>query len=326
MGKPTNVLDRYNINNGVREDLTDIISNVDPDETPVFSSAGRTKAKQTYHEYQRDTLRAPNGDNAAVDGDDASLPSRSDTQRLGNYTQIFRDSYGVTGRAEAVDKAGRKSEKARIKAKATKEVKRDIEARWLSESVAAPGSDGVASKTAGIGLHIYTNASYGGSGATPSHTSGAPTVAVTAGTNRAFTETLLLDQAQNCFNSSGKAPPMVIMSAAHKRKASSFAGLSAQRTETGRKKMTIISAADAILTDFGLMMLTPHYIMSGLTYVLGLDPEYIKNAYLRGWETQQLARTGDAEREQILVDVGVEVTAEKVMFKIANLHPNGTSA
>ena len=323
MAKIANVVDRYDTNPGVREDLTDIITNVDPEETPVFSSLGRASSKQTYHEYQRDTLRAPNGNNAAVDGDQATPSAKTMPNRIGNYTQIFQDTWGVTGRTEAVNKAGRKSEMARLGAKVTKELKRDIEARVISKSVAAPGSTGVASAMAGLGVHLYTNALHNGAGATAAHTSGAPTTAVTAGTNRALTDTLVLNAAQACFIAAGKAPPMMVMSPAHKRRFGAFTGISASRTETKKKPVTIIAATDAILTDFGEIQLVPHYMMDGANYLLGLDPEFIKAAYLRGWKTHDLGRRGDSEEKQMLVDLTIEVLAEKNMFKIDDLIPAG---
>ena len=66
---------RYTAANNVREDLADFISRQDPESTPIISSAGRAKASQTLHEWSRDGLRAPNADNAAIDGDDADRKS-----------------------------------------------------------------------------------------------------------------------------------------------------------------------------------------------------------------------------------------------------------
>ena len=61
---------RYTAANNVREDLADFISRQDPESTPIISSAGRAKASQTLLEWSRDGLRAPDADNAAIDGDD----------------------------------------------------------------------------------------------------------------------------------------------------------------------------------------------------------------------------------------------------------------
>ena len=86
MAQVANTLDSYDIN-GIREDLQDIIYNVDPEETPFYSACGKAKASNTYHEWQTDTLRA-SASNAHIEGDETSFDSRSATTRLGNYTQI----------------------------------------------------------------------------------------------------------------------------------------------------------------------------------------------------------------------------------------------
>lgn len=321
MPKVVNTQDRYDITAGVREDLTDFITNVDPEDTPVMSSIRKAKAGQTYHEYQRDILGTPNADNAAIDGDEAVTATRTAPTRVGNHCQIFTKTVGVTGRAEAVDKAGRRSQMAYNKALAMTETKRDIEAMILSNNIAAPGSTGVASKSGGLGVHIFTNAQHNGAGATAAHTAGAPTVAVTGGTARTYTDTLLKAGALACYNESGKAPPMVVMSAAHKTLSSAFVGISANRTETGKKAATIVGAADYYLSDFGLMAFVPHYIMSGRGDVFGIDPGSLRMAYLRGWQSNKIGRKGDAEEEQILCDVTLEVRSQKNMFKISNLTP-----
>lgn len=319
MAKPTNVQDRYDITLGVREDLTDFITNVDPDETPVVSSISRATAQQTFHEYQRDKLDAPNADNAAIDGDDATTLAVTPPTRVGNYTQIFTKTVGTSGTAEAVKKAGRASQMAYNVANKMVEMKRDVEAAVLSNNVAAAGATGTARKLGGLGVHIYTNALHNGSGATTAHTSGAPTVAVTAGTNRTFSETLLKSAAAGAFNAAGKAPPMVVMSASHKQIASTFAGISSQRTETGRKAATVIGAADYYLSDFGLMAFVPHYVLFGRNEVFGIDPKSLRMAFLRGYRDWKLAKTGDSDRKQVLAEVTLEVRSEKNMFKIANL-------
>lgn len=319
MAKVTNTQDRYDITLGVREDLTDFITNVDPDDVPVFSSIRKANAKQTFHEYQRDILRAPNADNAAIDGDPAETSTRTAPTRVGNYCQIFQQTVGVTGRAEAVDKAGRRSQMAYNKALTMKELKRDVEAMILSNNLAAAGATGTASKSAGLGPHLYTNASHGGSGATAAHTSGAPTSALTAGTNRTFIETFLKSAAAGAYNASGKAPPMVVMSASHKQIASTFAGIAALRSDQGKKAATVIGAADYYLSDFGLMAFVPHYVLNTRNEVFGIDPASLRIAYLRGWQDNKIGRKGDAIEEQIIVDLTLEVRSEKNMFKIANL-------
>lgn len=97
---------------GDREDLIDKIFNTSPTETPVVSSIGRTTATNTFHEWQRDSLTAASADNAAIDGDDATLQAQTPTERVGNYMQIFTKVKGVSRRANLVKKAGRGNELA----------------------------------------------------------------------------------------------------------------------------------------------------------------------------------------------------------------------
>ena len=89
MAVPTNTYTRYTAANNVREDLADFISRQDPESTPIVSGAGRGKATNTLHEWSRDALRAPNADNAALDGDDAAASAKAPPQRVGNICPNF---------------------------------------------------------------------------------------------------------------------------------------------------------------------------------------------------------------------------------------------
>ena len=124
---------------GQREDLTDVIYNISPTETPFMSSIGKAKATAVYHEWQTDSLAAATTANAAVEGADATSATLSPTTRLGNYTQIIQKTVQVSGTVDAVNKAGRKSEKAYQLAKASAELKRDLESILLSNQGKAVG-------------------------------------------------------------------------------------------------------------------------------------------------------------------------------------------
>jgi hypothetical protein len=322
MAQPTNLYDRYDAASNVREDLIDKITMTNPDLTPVVTSFGRATAKNTYHEWQRDALRAPNANNAAIDGDDATASAKSPPVRVANYTQIFQDTIATSGRANAVDKAGMATAQAYYKAKAYKELQRDIEAMVVSKNAAVAGSASVAMKAGGLGVQIFTNALHGGAGATAAHNAGAPTTAVTAGTNRAFTEALLKTAVQQTYTSSGEVPPMVVLSPAHKTTFSGFVGIAGIRADVKDKKQAkIVGGADVYVSDFGSMEIVPHYIMAGANYVYGLNPEYGDVVYLRGFRANALGKTGDSEKEQILVDATVRLRSENTQFKIDDLTP-----
>lgn len=320
MAVPTNTYTRYTANNNVREDLADFIARKDPEKTPIISSAGRGTATNTLHEWSRDALRAPNADNAAIDGDDASASAKTPPNRIGNYCQIFTDTVQVSGRAEKVDKAGMKSALAYNKAKMYKELMRDMEKMVVSSNVAVLGSGAAAAKAAGLGALIYTNANHGAGGSTVAHTSGVASVAPTAGTARALTETIYKATLQTTYTNAGDVPKAAYFSPAHKVVASGFTGIAQIRTEVkGSSQATIVGAADVYVSDFGAISHVPHYMMAGGTNVYGLDLSEIKVSYLRPFQSMPLAKTGDSIKEQLLVDATLVVESEKACFKIADL-------
>ena len=108
---------------GNREDLTDLISNIAPTETPFYSMVPRVKARMTKHEHQTDSLAAP-ASNRNLEGDDSAVNTAVPTTRVFNFTQIFKKTIQVSGTQEVVDKAGRDSEIAYQLMKRGKEIKR----------------------------------------------------------------------------------------------------------------------------------------------------------------------------------------------------------
>jgi hypothetical protein len=100
---------------GQREDLSDVIYDISPQDTPIMSSIGKSKATAVYHEWQTDSLAAATTANAQIEGADATDATVTATTRIGNYTQIVGKTIRVSGTIEAVDKAGRKNLKKPIK-------------------------------------------------------------------------------------------------------------------------------------------------------------------------------------------------------------------
>ena len=322
MAQPTNLYDRYDAATNVREDLINKITMTDPEQTPVVSSFASETADNTYHEWQRDAMRAPNKDNAAIDGDDATASNKTPPSRVANYCQIFTDTIGTSRRANRVKKAGMDTAQAYYKAKAYKELQRDVEAATLSLNPAVAGNGAAASKLGGLGVLIYTNVLHNGAGATAAHTSGAPTVANTAGTNRTFAEPLLKTAAQTTYTACGEVPEMVVMSPSHKTIFSTFVGIAVNRYQVGKKEQgRVIGGADVYMSDFGEMDIVPHYIMAGANYVFGLNPDYGDVPYLDGFQAQKLGPTGDSVKEQVLVDATVRLRSEKCCFAIKDLTP-----
>ena len=319
MTVPSNLYQKASLK-GDREDLLDKIFNTDPTETPVMSGSGRQTATNTLHEWQRDNLATANKDNAMIDGDDVTLDAQTPTERVGNYPQIFAKKPGTSRRANLVKKAGRGSEQGYIRGKAMLEIKRDIEAMILSNNAAVAPTTSVAPKSGGLGVQLYVNALHNGAGATASWTTGAPTTAVTAGTNRAFTVTLMNTACQNVFGQSGKFVEMAVMSPSHKATFSGFAGIAANRFEVkGKSQGVVVAGADVFMSDFGAISIVPHWAMVGATDVFLLNTDFIDTAWLDGFQTKKLGISGDSERELITADVCLAVRSSKAQAKIANL-------
>lgn len=319
MTVPSNLYQKASLK-GDREDLLDKIFNTDPTETPVLSGSGRQTATNTLHEWQRDNLATANKDNAMIDGDDVTLDAQTPTERVGNYPQIFAKNPGTSRRANLVKKAGRGSEQGYIRGKAMLEIKRDIEAMILSNNLAVAPTTSVAAKSGGLGIQLYVNALHGGSGATPAWTTGAPTAALTAGTNRTFSKTLLDTACQNVFGQSGKFVEMAVVSPSHKALFSGFTGIASNRFEVkGKQQGVVVGGADVYLSDFGAITIVPHWAMVGATDVFLLNTEFIDTAWLDGFQTSKLGKSGDSERELITADVCLAVRSSKAQAKIANL-------
>ena len=291
---------------GQREDLADVIYDISPQDTPIMSSIGKTKASAVYHEWQTDNLAAATTANAAVEGADASAATLSPTVRLGNYTQIVQKTIQVSGTLEAVDKAGRKSEKAYQLAKASAELKRDIE----TIITANQGQDSGSPRKMGSLLSwIKTNTSKQDSttaGTDPT------TIGVSTrgdGTTRTFQESMLKDVVQKVFTSGG-TPTLLVVPPALKQVVSGFEGLSQHRYNSNATgQITILAGADLYQSDFGVLQIVPDRFMRSRD-ALVLDPEYAALAYLRPFATNELARTGDSEKTQILAELTLEVKNE----------------
>jgi len=302
---------------GQREDLIDVIYDISPTETPILSTLARTKATAVFHEWQTDILAAATAANAAVEGADPSAATISPTVRLGNYCQIVQKTIQVSNTLEAVNKAGRKSEKAYQLSRASQELKRDMETIITANQGRDAGSATATRKLGSILSWLKTNTSAGTSGTDPT------TIGVSTrsdGATRTFTETLLKTVVAEAFDSGGN-PKLLVVGSGLKQKASSFAGIADQRYNApANAPTTILASADVYLSDFGQLAITPDRFMRTRDALL-LDPEYAAVAYLRPFATNELARTGDSEKTQLIAEFTLEMRNEAAHAIVADLNP-----
>ena len=118
----------YNVNTN-REDLSNDLTILEPEETPVLSMIRKGAGpKAVFQEWVVDDLDNP-GFTPVPEGEDVTTFSNAadNRQRLGNYVHIFRRSWQVSDVQQEVDSAGVDNEVANSKAKKLRELKRDIE-------------------------------------------------------------------------------------------------------------------------------------------------------------------------------------------------------
>ena len=301
--------DRYSAI-GAREDLSDVIYDISPTDTPIMSTIGKTKATSVTHEWQTDSLAAATTANALVEGASASEGTITPTTRLANLTQIVGKTVMVSGTLLASDLAGRKSEMAYQLAKASAEIKRDIETIITANQGQAAGSSGSTARKMGSLLsYIKTNTSKNGTSVTGVDPTTLGVSTRTDGTTRAFTETILKDVIAKVF-ASGGTPSALFVSPAQKQVVSAFTGLAAQRYQVPTSgQATILAGADLYQSDFGVLQIVPNRFMRTRDALI-LDPEYAALAYLRPFQTNDIAKVGDADKKQILAELTLEVRNE----------------
>jgi len=312
MAQPTNT---YSTNDmaGIREDLSDIIYDVSPTDTPFMSMAGRTTATNTYHEWQVDSLAAAAA-NYVIEGDDATTDASSATTRRGNYTNISDKVARVTGTAQAVNTAGRANEMDYQVMKRGKELKRDMETVLLANNARVAGDDTTARECAGVPAWIITNVDKASNGTNPT---GDGTDARTDGTQRAFTEDQVKTVMQLCWENGGT--PDVLMTGSFNRQiASSFTA-----GKTGFQKAedsTLHATYDVYQSDFGSLKMIPNRFQRSRDALI-LDMAMWKVAFMpgRNMVTTELAKTGDTDRKQILCEYTLEACNEKASGIVADL-------
>ena len=282
---------------GIREDLQDAIYDISPTTTPFMSTVGRTKAKNTYHEWQTDSLADVDLDNAQVEGADAVSDTLTPTTRVGNYTQISDKVIQVSTTDDVVDKAGRSTETAYQLAKASAEIKRDMESILLSDQAMDAGSSSTPRKLGGIQSWLTTN-TVAGAGA--------------------FTEENLKEAVLNAYESGGE-PTMLLVSPANKQVVSTFAGIAEQRYQAPKSSpTTIIGAADVYLSDFGTLSVVPDRFLDD-NCALVLDPSMANVAYLRPFKKTKLAKTGDHDKHLLNVEYTLVVKNEAAHAMVTGL-------
>jgi hypothetical protein len=317
-----------------RETLSDLISMITPEETPLYSLIGTESVDGVRPEWQTDSLATPSVSNFFVQGDQYTYAATTATTRVSNYTQIMRKDWVTAKTQEVVSKAGPKSEHNRTKLIRGIELRTDIEATLVSNQASvAPATVLTAGKLGGLRAWIATNDSIGGgAGASGGYSAGLVTVAVN-GDQRTFTKALLDDNIQTVYTAGGN-PTILMVSPYLKRVFSTFmsdSNVAAFRTNlTGKKQGTIYGAADTYISDFGDIDVVPNRQWARVGATLNrnaflIEPGKLKVGVLRPiMEDTDIVANADAKTGVLICEITLIVKNEKALGCIADLY--GTTA
>ena len=296
MAQPTNTFDTYD-SVGIREDLSDVIHNISPEETPFYSKSAKKAARNTFVEWQTDSLRA-SAANAHIEGDATTAEARTATTRLGNYTQIFKNAVVVSDSDDNVDNAGRAKEIAYQTLKIAKEQKLDIEKALFDNNARAAGSSSVARELAGAPAWMTTNTVAGSGGADPT---GDGTDARTDGTPAAFSQANFDTVMQSIWVAGGK-PDTVYLSAFQMNVALGFTGNNNQRSSVQAGDERVVKSLAVYVTPWGTVEFMPSRENRSRDVFIMQDNMW-EVASLRGTKNVALAKTGDNTTRQVVTEL-----------------------
>ena len=280
---------------GNKDDMSDIITNISPDDTPLFSRIGRTKATATTHEWLEDDLGEPRA-NKQPEGYTYTTEAVGPRTRLNNYTQIMHRGIHVTKTQEVVLKYGLKSETAYQMQKTLKELAFDCEKALIEQDTKIFGSMSEARQFGGLPYWIVTNNF------------------TASGGKLTFDE--INNALEQTWNVGGK-PTILLVSPRSKRIISTFTAGHTKYMD-GNKTRRLTQMISVLETDFGtLQCLVDRFMQPDTVY--GLSPEYMKKAFLRPFNTADMPEIADLHQKYINGEWTLEMRAEKAHFKLGGL-------
>jgi len=292
---------------GNREDLTDMIYRITPTATPFMSMCAKSKATNTLHEWQTQDLAAP-GVNAQNEGDDAAAAAVIPTTRLNNRTQISTKTVIVSGSQQAMNPAGRKNELGYQVALKSLELKRDMEFALTQNNVTATAPRQTRGLVGWVGDNIDAGVGY----VAPNYVNN---VAQTDGAQAAFTEARMKNVLQKQFTAGGE-PDTILLPPLAKQTFSTFTGNATRQDKSEDKKL--YASLDVYASDFGEIKAVPsRFQRTRDVFILQSDKWAL--AFLRPFQTVELAKTGDADKREIIVEYALECRAPKANGAVVDI-------
>jgi hypothetical protein len=279
----------------VKEDVSDIISNISPTKTPFVSLIGSEKPMQTLHSWQEDSLRSVDLGNARIEGQDPTVDNGPATLMRHTYVQHMDRAIKVSDISDIVSKYGRNKELAYRLSKASAELKRGLEAILLSGQTGTAGSSSVAPMLDSYQAQIDAEFRVA--------TGGAATMP---------TEAQLLTTLQGLYTE-GADPTTILVSPAYSVQLTTFskaAGRYREIPNAGPSSKAIVNAVELFVSPFGQQeVVIDRFSLSTDTFIF--DPANWKLLPLVNWTKEELAKTGRATTVQIYGTFGLKHVNQK---------------
>lgn len=319
MAIDTNTVQTFSRTN-IREDLENLIYNVDPFQTPIMTRSRREKAQQRKHEWDTDIIPAQNTGNLQIEGDDVlqGADPQNDVARLANYCGISRKVISLSETLQAVRAAGGTNTMGYQLLRNIKGLKIDIEGIITNNAIGVIGSGTTATIPGGIPVYMQRNVIAAGSSTVTVATDPANVITLATGkafaignlalavggTPSALTESDVDRMNLQVYTGSGKSIETFVVSATNKQIVSSFQGPggTTRFVRPEGEGNTLNVAIDYYDHDFGKFEVMPDLFLAISSYCFGIRWDYLAMAFLRQFRTKPLAKTGDSDKKMVVVE------------------------
>ena len=310
----------------IREDLSDVIYNIAPMDTPFMSGCSKTTADNTFFEWQVDSISAGSA-NRKIEGDDSiAADARVLPTRLGNYCQISQYVNQTSGTDQVMNYAGHGKHQAYQLAKNAKRMKRDMESMLTQNIIRNAGDATEARATAGIPAWINTAHVAGGSGGSAAAGSLGTTAMVNNTSTAACSEANIKATIKECYDAGGSPDLMLVPSNVKQTISALSQSVSELRTAANKEApASVVAAVDVYVSDFGTFKIVPDRTLAAdgpgsvAANVFFLDMDFWAIAWLRPFQTVELAKTGDSVKQLLVAEYGLVSKNEKSSAILASV-------
>lgn len=309
---------------GNRESLSDVVSRITPEDTPIYSMIAKESIDSVHPEWMVDDLSPP-GANVQTEGDEYTFSAVLAPVRAGNYTQIMRKEFIISNTQEAVRQAGSVQKRRYQKLKKGVEIKKDVEYSIVSNVGSVGGATRV---SAGLPSIMVTNVSRGAGGANGGFNTGTGlTAPATNGTQRAFSKALMDTVMSQAYTSGANVSDLVVspyVKSVFVTFMSDTNVASFRYNATSSGKNTLVATADIYEGPYGKVTIQPDRVMATNAGVARnaffLDSDMLAWEWLRPIkEDPNIAKTGDADKCVLIGEGCLKWKNEKGMGVIADI-------